>query len=126
MITPLFSDPQYQTLRVLLDVSSARHQALASNVANVNTPGYQRFDTSPTFQQELQRAIQSEDVNKLNTFTPQIQMDKNSPSLRKDGNNVNLEREMVELTKNSTQYEVSTALLAKRYQMLRLAITGRS
>jgi flagellar basal-body rod protein FlgB len=125
MIAPLFNDPQYQSLRAVLDVASARHQALAGNIANVNTPGYQRLDTNPVFQQELERAIKSGDSEKLQQMTPKISVDTNAVSFRKDGNNVNLEREMVELTKNSVQFDVSATLLAKRYAALRMAITGR-
>ena len=109
----------------MLDVSMARQNALASNVANINTPGYKRYDVSATFQQELQRAAQTGDVTKLQTLVPKIEVDDKTPSFRLDGNNVNLEREMVELTKNSTQYEVSATLLMKRYKMIRMAITGK-
>ncbi len=125
MISPLFNDTQYQSLRAMLDVSMSRHQALAGNVANINTPGYHRSDIDPTFMQELQRATQTGDMAKLQTLTPKTQVDDKSPSFRLDGNNVNLEREMIEIAQNSTQFEISAAMLAKRYQSLRMAITGR-
>jgi len=126
MIPALFNDAQYQTLRALLDVSFARHAALAGNVANVNTPGYRRQDASPVFQQELTRAIEARDVSKLHSLVPQIGIDSSAAPARMDGSNVNLEREMVEIAKNSAQYEVSAALISKRYQMLRAAITGKT
>jgi flagellar basal-body rod protein FlgB len=125
MISAIFNDAQYHTLRSLMDTALARHEALSSNVANVNTPGYQRRDVSSTFQTELQHAIHDGNVEKLRTFKPRLEVDTNTPSLRLDGNNVNLEREMVEIAKNSAQYEVSASMLAKKYQGLRLAIMGR-
>jgi flagellar basal-body rod protein FlgB len=125
MISAVFNDSQYQTLRTLMDASLARHTALSSNVANINTPGYQRRDVSSTFQTELDKAIQSGDYTQIKNLKPVIEVDTKTPSLRLDGNNVNLEREMVEIAKNSAQYEVSATLLAKKYQGLRLAITGR-
>jgi flagellar basal-body rod protein FlgB len=126
MISALFSDPQFQSLQALMDASVARHRALAGNIANVNTPGFKRSDISPEFQKELEKAIKSKDAEKIRSLTPKVQTDKDTPSLRLDGNNVNLEREMVEIAKNSTQYDVSATILLKRYQHLRMAITGKS
>lgn len=126
MISPLFNDADYQGMRAMLEVSQARHNALAGNVANVNTPGYQRRDVSGAFQDELQRALQSANPQELNQLKPKTELDTSTPSFRLDGNNVNLEREMVEIAKNGAQHEVSAAMIAKRYSMLRLAITGRA
>jgi len=125
MIQALFNDSQYHTLRVLLDSSYARHAALAGNVANVNTPGYQRQDTSPIFRQALDRAIKDGDMKTLRDLQPTVGIDADAPPVRMDGSNVNMERELVEMAKNSAQFEVSAMLMAKRYQQLRLAITGR-
>jgi flagellar basal-body rod protein FlgB len=126
MISALFNDAQYQSFRALMDASVARQTALAGNVANVNTPGYKRQDTSGVFQQELEHAISSGDTQKLKSIVPQIITDDKSPAIRLDGSNVNIERELVELAKNSAQFEVSASMLTKRYQALRLAITGKS
>ena len=126
MISPLFNDSEYQSIRASLDVAESRQQALANNVANVNTPGFQRRDVDPIFQQELQRAMQAGDTKTLNELEAKTTIDRETPSFRLDGNNVNLEREMVEIAKNSAQQQVSAALLTKRYQMLRLAITGKA
>ncbi|MDD2709700.1 MAG: flagellar basal body rod protein FlgB [Verrucomicrobiae bacterium] len=125
MIDAIFKNPQYQTLRNLIETSAVRHGALAGNVANVNTPGYHRQDLSSIFQKELDGAIKDQDVAKLRQLTPRIQTDTETPSLRLDGNNVNLEREMVEIAKNSMQLDIAASLLAKRYQTLRKAITGK-
>ena len=126
MIEPIFNDPQYQSLKALLDLTAARQSAIAGNVANVNTPGFHRSDVDPAFQKELERAIKAGDMEKVRNMIPKVAVDKKSPSLRMDGNNVNLEREMVELNKNNAQYEISASLISKRYKMLRMAITGRS
>lgn len=126
MISALFNDAQYQGFRALVDASVARHAALAGNIANVNTPGYQRQDTSPIFQKELEQAIASGDTAKLSNLSPQIETDTKTLPVRIDGSNVNVERELVEMAKNNAQFDVSSAMLTRRYQALRLAITGRS
>ncbi|MBI4023676.1 MAG: flagellar basal body rod protein FlgB [Verrucomicrobia bacterium] len=125
MIATVFNDPQYQALNAMLNSAMIRHQALASNVANINTPGYHRHDISSTFQEELQKAVESGDSSRIRALAPQLETDTRTPSYRLDGNNVNLDREMVEIAKNSAQYEISAALLSKKYQSLRLAIGGR-
>jgi flagellar basal-body rod protein FlgB len=125
MINALFNDPQYLSMRTLMDASQARHTALAGNIANVNTPGYQRKDFNPIFKMELEKAIQSKDVNTLKSIAPKISLDSQAGPVRMDGSNVNLERELIEMAKNSAQYEVSAAMIAKKYAALRLAITGK-
>jgi len=42
-----------------LDGLSARHKAIASNIANADTPGYKRIDV--TFEDQLGKIIQTED-----------------------------------------------------------------
>lgn len=126
MVSALFSDSQYQSLHATLDVAELRQKLLSANVANVNTPGFRRQELRPSFEAEFQRALEQGDVEKLSQLTPQVATDEQSPSFRGDGNNVNLEREMIELAKNSTQYEVSATVMSKRLQMLRMAVTGKA
>ena len=47
----IFSTPALQSLRLTMDEAAIRHQAISSNIANVNTPGYQRMDVSSNFEQ---------------------------------------------------------------------------
>ena len=39
MIESLFSSKNYQASKKLLDAATLRHEALATNLANVETPG---------------------------------------------------------------------------------------
>ena len=55
MIDALFNQPNYQATRKLLDATVLRHEALASNLANLETPGYKRMDVAPVFETELQK-----------------------------------------------------------------------
>jgi hypothetical protein len=47
MIDALFTDSDYVAAKKMLDVTVLRHQAIASNLANVETPNYKRLDVSP-------------------------------------------------------------------------------
>ena len=44
MIDPIFQTDNYQLARKLLDASVLRHEAIASNIANVETAGFRRLD----------------------------------------------------------------------------------
>jgi flagellar basal-body rod protein FlgB len=44
MIEALFNQPDYLAAKKTLDAVALRHEAIASNIANVETPGYRRID----------------------------------------------------------------------------------
>jgi flagellar basal-body rod protein FlgB len=128
-ISPLFNDNTLQSLKMTLDASSIRHNAIASNIANVSTPGYKRLDVAPQFQSEFQNALAKLDKGEeARPLYPSnvIQRDPLALSEKGDGNNVNLDTELLEMTKNQTLFEFSSTLAAKRYNGLKVAITGRT
>jgi flagellar basal-body rod protein FlgB len=93
-----------------LDLLSARQKLVASNIANVDTPGYQTQDID--FQSEFQSAIggppRSFEVTDLPT--------------RNDGNNVSLDRESRLLAENDLRFNVASNLLRSRISLVRTAI----
>ena len=62
MIEALFNQPNLLAAKRLLDVTAARHEAIASNLANIETPNYRRVDVAPSFERELQSAVASRDL----------------------------------------------------------------
>ena len=56
MIDALFNQPEYLAAKKTLDADTLRQQAIASNIANLETPGYKRLDVAASFNTELQRA----------------------------------------------------------------------
>jgi flagellar basal-body rod protein FlgB len=116
-----------------LDGVTMRHKALASNMANAETPGYHRQDVK--FEGELAHALQKmRDQGGPNTIpvgelrvtdprhinpnghsrsiaevSPQVQQDKDH-RYRNDGNSVDVESELVMLTKNTQRYLALTTL----------------
>ena len=59
MIEQLFSSANYQTTKQLLDVAMLRHEALAANLSNIETPGYKRVDLPKEFSQEFAAHIRA-------------------------------------------------------------------
>lgn len=126
-IEQLFNDPTTVSLKLSLQAASARHAALASNVANVNTPGYQRVDLSTSFKSTLDAALHQVDQGKPLSEIPQPQINvqevQNQP--RFDGNTVNMDQEMTELIKNQTDFDFSARLLTLKYSAIKEAITSK-
>ena len=53
MIDPIFHSDNYQLARKLLDAAVLRQEAVATNVANAETPGFRRLDVAPDFAVQL-------------------------------------------------------------------------
>ena len=124
------------TLEVLaksLEGLSKRHKALANNIANVDTPQYKRRDV--TFQQTLKDVIHKQQSqlplstthpghisspapNQSQFFTHQFF----DTSYRADENNVDIEKEMVEMNKNALLYDSVTNFMTSKFSLLQHAI----
>lgn len=105
-------------LTQLLDAASLRHRVIAQNVANVNTPGYHRLEVK--FEDELARALASPGSPPV---APKVVVG-DGPE-RVDGNTVDIDREMNDLTKNALLYQAAAQILTSRIAALKTAIAGR-
>ncbi len=118
-----------------LDALSARQAAIAQNLANVETPNYKAVDVAfeqhlrqalarsrtlggPASPQEAAQAFQ-EEAERLATLraTPYR---RNQSTLRRDGNNVDVEAEMAYLAETALRYQALSTLASKKLAMLRL------
>jgi flagellar basal-body rod protein FlgB len=125
MLEGLFNHAGYVAAKKMLDVTALRHEALASNLANVETPHYRRVDLSPSFPNELRQAIESRDPQRIAAVQPQLATDATAVGTRKDGNTVGLESELMKMNQNFLEHQLETQLVSGALLKLRLAITGR-
>ncbi len=113
------------------DGSWLRNQAIANNIANVDTPNYKRQDVS--FAAELQQAMGDSRyrtldekvaaVNgKLSHITPHTYTDSAGYSYRLDGNNVDIDNENVELASNQIVYNGIVQSIDSEFQNLKTVI----
>lgn len=138
MINPFFGGNQTNLiLQAALDGYSARYRAVVHNIANVDTPGFQRIEVD--FEKKLQKEVRrlkptreiagwtfgSEKSTSLKDLRPDLRVDQ-SPPIRADGSNVSIEREMGLLYKNSGKINDLTELLIRNYTQVKAAIRGRS
>ena len=126
MIEALFNQPDYVAAKKTLDAVALRHEAIASNIANVETPGYRRLDLSTSFTAELERACASGDAGQMASLKPTLAVDPSAVAHSRDGNTVNLESELVEMNKNSLMHTIESQLVTASLLRLKLAITGKS
>jgi flagellar basal-body rod protein FlgB len=99
-----------------LDLAAFRQKLIASNLANVDTPGYRTRDIN--FQAEMHRA-----ANRLGLEAPPPRVFE-VPGLieRPDGNNVNLDRESLLLARTQLQFRLGVELLRQEFQRISVAI----
>jgi flagellar basal-body rod protein FlgB len=125
MIDALFSQTNYAAMKKMLDATALQHEAIASNLANVEKPGYKRMELNASFANELKSAIGSQDSEQIQSLQPSIAVDANAISNTRDGNTVQLEKELMNMNQNTIAHAVETQLVTGQLLRLRLAITGR-
>jgi flagellar basal-body rod protein FlgB len=126
-----FEDNNMRTMEKFLDLAVQRQGLIASNVANLDTPGYKTVDLN--FQEELQAATASSTLGSGVTnarhipLTPagrptgsaqQVQ----GLTMRNDLNNVNIDREMGALSSNAMRFSMVAQMLLGKFRTLKAAI----
>lgn len=125
MIEALFNQPNYVATKKMMDATALRHEAIASNLANVETPNYKRIDVNTDFQSELRAAMGTKNTASIASLTPQLAEDRTAVAANRDGNTVQLESELLKLNQNTLAHTLETQLVTASLLKLRLAITGR-
>jgi flagellar basal-body rod protein FlgB len=125
MIDGLFASANYQGVKKMLDATVLRQEAIASNLANLETPNYKRVDISPGFASQLSTAIGSGSAARIRGIRPTISIDQTAVAQNRDGNSVQLEKEMIYLQRNMVAHHLQTQMLTGTYSKLQTAIRGR-
>ena len=113
---PTIDSPMLNTLAHFLDVTSFRHTLIASNMANIDTPGYRTRDIN--FLQELRRATTGLEWAVFTPAARQVQ----GLTERPDGNNVSLERESLLLAESQLRFRIGIEVLRSEFRQFSLAI----
>jgi flagellar basal-body rod protein FlgB len=114
-----------EALGRFLDVDVARYKLIATNLANIDTPGYQTRDLD--FHAELQRAAaeNAEATGALReaSFEPVARRVRGLME-RPDGNNVSVERESLLLAEAQMKFSLGIQLLKDQFHTISLAINS--
>ena len=104
-----------------LNAESKKQSAIANNLANLNTPGYRRYEVK--FEDALAKAMDTGTDKALDKVEPEMFQPKNMP-LNDRGNDVNLSTEVGDMVKNTLQHKTYTLLLKKKYSQFEMAMRG--
>jgi flagellar basal-body rod protein FlgB len=107
----IFNDNQTTILKKILDLTALNQKVIANNIANVETPGFiaQKLD----FDDALKKAVQTGNTETIEATTGSVSDNYDSP-FRMDMNNVDIEKELVLMDENRSNYELAASLLKKR------------
>jgi flagellar basal-body rod protein FlgB len=117
-------DPTFQGLADSLTLHQRRHEVVASNLANVETPGYRarELDFKAALEDAFEGGHAAEDPMTAGR-APEIVEDRGAPP-RADGNTVDLDLQMAKLSANGGRYVALARILGQRIALLRQAIEG--
>src|SRR5688572_32503871 len=103
--------PHINNVGHALTRASQRHTLLSANLANVNTPGYKRqdIDFNIALEQEMRRpSIFGQ------TRSPRMSQSQGG-SLRLDGNNVDMEKEVMSIAETELRYQALSDMAAQYF-----------
>ena len=114
-----------------LDAAWLRNDVLAHNIANVDTPLYNRKDVD--FESYLKAALNSSSDNlifhmkhnfrfsgepELSSVTAKVTEDYNPLAMRIDGNNVDIDVEMAQMAKNTIKYNTVVSNVNSKFSRI--------
>lgn len=119
----------YDMLKWAVDASAAKGRVISNNIANINTPEFK--SSSVSFEKNLNDIINGDSLT-LKTTNSKHMVDQGdtgkgykvekdeSTSMREDGNNVDVDKEMVDLSSNNMYYNflisrINGQISSKRY-----------
>lgn len=140
MLNEMFANSPIPVLEQLVNFAQARHGVLASNVANIDTPGYRTKDLSTDqFQSKLKAAIGERDSGVGSLGAGPLATGEQIPSdpfarvsdnmnniLYHDDSNVGLEQQVAAITKNHMQHNLALTILNSQFRLLQTAVSERA
>jgi flagellar basal-body rod protein FlgB len=109
-------------IQLLMDAAVARQRVIAKNLANVDTPGFKAQEVR--FSRDLKQALERGDRASISDIGIET-ADRDGP-VKPDGNSVDLDRELSELSGNALAYQALVTMVAMKTNLVRSAIAGRS
>ena len=120
-IRPVLVDTTQLALERSISGASQRQEALAANIANATTPGYQRVDVD--FHGALAAAMGSPDpagAVQQTSFTTQA--DRSIGAVQADGSTIDIDAESAKLAANALDQQAAVQVVKTRNAILRSAM----
>lgn len=124
MSLPSVFDKTVSLMYDRLSLNSLNQKVISGNLANLNTPGYKAKELS--FDSVLRQSLEDEVLHMVRTNENHAAPDSpvsamQSPETNETGP-VDLDHEMVKLSRNSIEYQYIVSMLNKKFSMLMQAI----
>ena len=121
-------------LEKTLDAALLRNEAISQNISNVDTPNYRRKTVA--FEEHLRDALGENSIRGIKTDHRHISIgarnfddieikvgeDASNSDMRLDGNNVDIDSEMVQLAKNSIKYDTLIQRISSDFRRIKSVI----
>jgi flagellar basal-body rod protein FlgB len=114
-----------------LTMTVAKQSVAASNLANINTPNYRTREVS--FDDSLNQAIFGGEklavtqpghfTGEPDPTTPRQLQDADGLATRRDGNNVELDRELLHMSRAGSDFSAAQTALSAKFRLVRYAIS---
>lgn len=118
-------DTSTRTLEKSMDLYMTRHNVIADNIANAETPYYKSRQVD--FEGQLERAVQAEQSGlagiEIENVRPTVFQDPDT-EMGQDLNSVDMDKEMARMTKNDIQYSAASQMISKKFALLKYALSG--
>lgn len=133
----IFDKMKINTLATGLETASVKNRVIAENIANIDTPGYKAqdlefFDVMNEVLGDGKKLPLSR-TNEKHLPPAELEADpssfvyqQNNPSVRNDGNDVNIDYEMSQMAENTIRYNMISDMTAGKFTKLKSVIAGRS
>lgn len=122
MTSPI-SEISTATLRMALTGLDMRQQAIADNIANLETPGF--LSKEVAFEDSLRAAVADGDPALIDVDTVSFDTSRSLAPTRLNGNNVNIDVELMANSEVKLRQALAINALNAEYSLLRTAIVGR-
>jgi flagellar basal-body rod protein FlgB len=115
-------------LRRTMTVAAAKQVVAASNLANVNTPGYKAQETTfaAALDSKMSLSVAATDAGHLGgdrtASSLSTTRDADAPA-RRDGNTVQLDRELLAMSRAGGEFARAQTALAAKFRLVRYAIS---
>jgi len=134
----LLNGASFQRLEGAIHAASMRHQVLANNIANVDTPNFKRSDV--VFEELLAQAMGTSGMKAVSgkgtdprhvpvgtssSIPAPLIATENSTVINNSRNNVDIDKEMALVAENQLRYNLFIQQVSHEVKMLRIGMDGR-
>ena len=112
----MFGSVSFDAMSSALDSLALRQRVIADNIANVQTPGFKASRVQ--FEDALSAAVADGDGDVTATVGTSLE------PTREDGNNVNLDTEVLSNIDTNLRFELATRAVNSEFTLVRTAMQG--